>query len=30
MLYGWFNITMHPLEDEAEVPDMAAEKGAAA
>jgi len=29
MLYGWFNITIDPLEEEAEAPDMAAEKAAA-
>jgi len=27
MLYGWFNITIDPLEKEAEVPDMVTEKG---
>jgi hypothetical protein len=30
MLYGWFNITIDPLEEEAELPDMAtAEQGTA-
>jgi NhaC family Na+:H+ antiporter len=29
MLYGWFNITIDPLEEEAEAPDMAAEKASA-
>ena len=29
MLYGWFNITIDPLEEAAEAPDMAAEEGAA-
>jgi len=28
MLYGWFNITIDPLEEESEIPDMAAEKSA--
>jgi NhaC family Na+:H+ antiporter len=27
MLYGWFNITIDPLEEEAEIPGMVAEKG---
>jgi NhaC family Na+:H+ antiporter len=27
ILYGWFNITIAPLEEEAESPDMAAEQG---
>jgi NhaC family Na+:H+ antiporter len=27
MLYGWFNITIDPLEEEAEIPGMAAEQG---
>jgi NhaC family Na+:H+ antiporter len=27
MLYGWFNITIDPLEEEAEIPEMVAEKG---
>jgi NhaC family Na+:H+ antiporter len=27
MLYGWFNITIDPLEEEAEIPGMATEKG---
>jgi NhaC family Na+:H+ antiporter len=29
MLYGWFNITIDPLEEEAEIPGMVAEKGTA-
>jgi NhaC family Na+:H+ antiporter len=29
MLYGWFNITIDPLEEEVESDDMAAEQGAA-
>ena len=29
MLYGWFNITIDPLEEEVETPDMVTEKGAA-
>ena len=28
MLYGWFNITIDPLEEEVETPDMASEQGA--
>ncbi len=27
MLYGWFNITIDPLEEEAEIPEMTAEQG---
>jgi NhaC family Na+:H+ antiporter len=29
MLYGWFNITIDPLEEETEIPDMATEQSAA-
>jgi NhaC family Na+:H+ antiporter len=29
ILYGWFNITIHPLEEKVESPDMAAEHGTA-
>jgi NhaC family Na+:H+ antiporter len=29
MLYGWFNITIPPLEEKVESPDLAAEQGAA-
>ena len=29
IIYGWFNITIDPLEEEVEAPDMAAEPGAA-
>jgi len=29
MLYGWFNITIDPLEEEAEAPDMDAEQATA-
>jgi hypothetical protein len=29
MTYGWFNITIDPLEEEVATPDMAAEPGAA-
>jgi NhaC family Na+:H+ antiporter len=28
MLYGWFNITIDPLEEEAAIPDTVAEDGA--
>jgi len=28
MLYGWFNITIDPIEEEDELPEMAAEQGA--
>lgn len=28
MLYGWFNITIDPLEEEVEIPDMVTEKSA--
>ena len=29
MLYGWFNITIDPLEEEVEAPEMTAEQSAA-
>jgi NhaC family Na+:H+ antiporter len=29
MLYGWFNITIDPLDEEVETSDMAAEQSAA-
>jgi NhaC family Na+:H+ antiporter len=29
IIYGWFNITIDPLEEEVEEPDMAAEPGTA-
>ncbi|MFC1876414.1 Na+/H+ antiporter NhaC [Thermodesulfobacteriota bacterium] len=29
MLYGWFNITIDPIDEEVETPDMAAEQGPA-
>jgi hypothetical protein len=29
MLYGWFNITITPLDEEIETPDMATEQSAA-
>jgi hypothetical protein len=27
MLYGWFNITIAPLEEEVEIPEQVAEQG---
>jgi hypothetical protein len=29
MIYGWFNITIEPLDEEVESPDMAVEHGTA-
>jgi hypothetical protein len=29
MLYGWFNITIDPLDEEIETPDMVAEQSTA-
>jgi len=29
MLFGWFNITIDPLEEEVETPDMVTEQGSA-
>jgi NhaC family Na+:H+ antiporter len=26
VIYGWYNITIHPLEEEIEAPDMATEQ----